>query len=276
MKAHRMDQETVERLLGGPVVDPQDAPRPLASLLTAVRAAPRAGELAGEDAAVRAYRLARSGTPAAAPERGRVPVLARLGVRAALAGVALAVTGGVAFAATGGALPNPLDGPAPATTPAPVPPVPAPVISPTAAPGQPSASATTVDGRPEPSASVAVLCRAFRAGGEDPGRVLDKPVFGDLVRAAGGRGKVAGYCDRLLRDDPGRSDAPGATPTDRPEANPTVRPSGRLTASPSAPAGRPSAPGAVQVTPGTVQVSPGSVQVSPEPGRPTASSGDGR
>ncbi|MFG3419355.1 hypothetical protein [Micromonospora sp. NPDC048063] len=278
MKAHRMDQETVERLLGGPVVDPRDAPQPVASLLTAVRAAPRAAELAGEDAAVRAYRLARAGTPVGSHERSRGRALAGFGVRAALAGVALAVTGGVAFAATGGTLPGPLRGPAP-TTATPAPP---PAVSPTAGPGRPSAPPTTTQGRPDPSASVAALCRAYRTDGDGPGRALDKPAFDDLVRAAGGRGKVAGYCDRLL---PGESAVPGAsgTPVDRPDGTPTPQPSGRPTTSPSVPAGRPSAPGNVQISPGNIQISPGNVQpspgniqVSPDHGRPTSRSDDGR
>ncbi|KAB1143220.1 hypothetical protein F6X68_20830, partial [Micromonospora sp. AMSO12t] len=115
MNAHRMDQETVERLLDGPVLDPQDGPQSLTSLLTAVRATPHADELAGEEAAVRAYRLARAGNPPGRPEPRRRPALAGFGVRAALAGAALALTGGVALAATGGALPDPLRGPAPTT-----------------------------------------------------------------------------------------------------------------------------------------------------------------
>ncbi|MER7333027.1 MULTISPECIES: hypothetical protein [unclassified Micromonospora] len=269
-----MDQETVERLLGGPVVDPQDAPQPVASLLTAVRAAPRAAELAGEDAAVRAYRLARAGTPVGGSERSRGRALAGFGVRAALAGVALAVTGGVAFAAAGGTLPGPLRGPAP-TTAAPAPPAPPPVVSPTPGSGRPSAPPTTAEGRPDPSASLARLCRAYRTDGDGPDRTLDKPAFDDLVRAAGGRGKVAAYCDRLLPGESARPGSPG-TPADRPGGTPTLQQSGRPTTSPSVPAGRPSAPGSLQDPPGDAQVSPGDVQVSPGDGRPTPGSGDGR
>ncbi|MER5334887.1 hypothetical protein [Micromonospora sp. NPDC002717] len=270
-----MDQETVDRLLGGPVVDPRDAPQPVASLLTAVRAAPRAAELAGEDAAVRAYRLARAGTPVGSPERSRRGrALAGFGVRAALAGVALAVTGGVAFAAAGGTLPGPLRGPAP-TTATPAPPAPPPAVSPTAGPGRPSAPPTTGEGRPDPSASVAELCRAYRTDGDGPGRALAKPAFDDLVRAAGGRGKVAGYCDRLL---PGESAGPGSsgTPVDRPGGTPTPQQPGRPTTSPSVPAGRPSVPGNVQVSPGNIRVSPGNDQVSPDHGRPAPGSGGSR
>ncbi|MCM0678702.1 hypothetical protein NCC78_29110, partial [Micromonospora phytophila] len=92
------------------------------------------------------------------------------------------------------------------------------------------------------------LCQAYRAdAGDNPGRTLDNPVFGDLVDAAGGRDKVAGYCDRVLAEEPGRPTSPG-TPTQRPGVEPTVRQSGRP-APPSIPAEPPTAPGPGQTTP---------------------------
>ncbi|MEU8191879.1 hypothetical protein AB0C00_32080, partial [Micromonospora carbonacea] len=72
MNAHRMDQETVERLLAGSAGDPVAGPvggsvggprrdqEPLVRLLAAVRAAPRPDELRGEGAALHAFRLARA------------------------------------------------------------------------------------------------------------------------------------------------------------------------------------------------------------------------
>ncbi|MFJ8580564.1 hypothetical protein [Micromonospora sp. NPDC093277] len=57
MDTHRMDQETVERLLDGSVPHGHDGLRMLVRLLAAVRAAPRPHELAGEAAAVRAFRM---------------------------------------------------------------------------------------------------------------------------------------------------------------------------------------------------------------------------
>ncbi|MBQ1075122.1 hypothetical protein KBX06_18405 [Micromonospora sp. C31] len=247
-----MDQETVERLLGGPVLDPQDGPRPVASLLTAVRAAPHARELAGEEAAVRAYRLARAGSPQGLPEPRR-RALAGFGVRAALAGAALALTGGVALAATGGSLPHPLRAPAP-TSAAPAP-APGRDASPTAIPDPPSAPTRGVDGGPEPDAAVRESCRAYRA--DAAGGSLDAAAFADLVHAAGGRGEVAGYCERVLADAPpspaprgsrsGRpgvdpSGPPGAEPTGRPGVDPTTRPGAEPTARPGAgPTARPGA-----------------------------------
>ncbi|MEH0973711.1 hypothetical protein V6U77_21540 [Micromonospora sp. CPCC 205546] len=237
-----MDQETAERLLGGLVPDPQDGPRPVASLLTAARAAPHPDELTGEEAAVRAYRLARAGNPPVLPSVRR-PALAGFGVRAALAGVALALTGGVALAATGGALPHPLRAPAPTTAPAHSPTADA---SRTAAPDRPPAPTGGVQGRPEPDAAVRKSCQDYRAGGGD---ASDDAAFADLIRAAGGREEVPGYCERVLADEPGTpvphgspSDRPGAAPTERPGAAPTERPGASPTGRPGAGAtGRPGA-----------------------------------
>ncbi|MGS2617210.1 hypothetical protein ACVCAH_22190 [Micromonospora sp. LZ34] len=242
MNAHRMDQETVERLLDGPVVDPQGGPQPLVLLLTAVRAAPRAGELSGEGAAVHAYRRALAGAPVDLPSRPRQRfTLTAFGVRALVAGIALAATGGVAVAAATGTLPNPLRAPAPASTP----PAPLPTASgsPAGGPGASSAPSPGVgDDRPSPSASVVGLCRAYRAEATDnPGRALDNPVFGPLVGAAGGKDRVDGYCDRALADPPGRSRTP-STPADPPGAEPSTRPTERP-APPSPADGRPAVTG---------------------------------
>ncbi|MEU9506100.1 hypothetical protein AB0D32_07435 [Micromonospora sp. NPDC048170] len=258
MKAHRMDQETVERMLGEPVVGPHGGPRPIASLLTALRAAPRSGELAGEEAAVRAYRLARAGSTAVLPGCRR-PALARFGVRAALVGAALTLTGGAALAATGGTLPHPLRRPADATAaPAPAPTVPAPTVgtSPTVTPDPPSTSGGP-DGRATPEAAVRQWCRAYRADvGDRPGRFPHDAAYGGLVHAAGGRKEVPGYCERVLADEPRSprphdepSRRPGTRPTGRPAAEPTVRRSGQPTVSPSATTARPSPPGPSHVAP---------------------------
>ncbi|SBT39098.1 hypothetical protein [Micromonospora narathiwatensis] len=71
MDTHRMDQETVERLLVGSVPDGRDGLGMLVRLLAAVRAAPRPYELLGEAAAVRAFRMTYAG--AAPTHPGRVP-----------------------------------------------------------------------------------------------------------------------------------------------------------------------------------------------------------
>ncbi|MGW5672265.1 hypothetical protein ACWEVO_30740, partial [Micromonospora sp. NPDC003776] len=97
MNAHRMDQETVERLLVGPVADAQGGPEVLVRLLAAVRAAPHPHELTGEGAALQAFRLARAGSATvlvSRPERRLLTSL--LGAKVALAALLAAATGGVA------------------------------------------------------------------------------------------------------------------------------------------------------------------------------------
>ncbi|SCL23615.1 hypothetical protein GA0070624_2769 [Micromonospora rhizosphaerae] len=234
MNAHRMDQETVERLLVGPVAYPQDGPEALVQLLTAVRAAPRPHELTGEGAALQAFRLARAGALSAATSRPERRVLAGL-LRAKVALAALlaaAATGGVALAAATGTLPGPLGGADGATT------------SPSAtANGRPSpttgpdASPTAAgeSGLPPATPALVGLCTAYRAEeGEARGRALETARFAELVSTAGGREKVPGFCDRLLA---GRDDQGGPDATARPG-----RDTGRPGNAPSTPAHRPSDP----------------------------------
>ncbi|WP_346535263.1 hypothetical protein [Micromonospora sp. DPT] len=236
MNAHRMDQETVERLLVGPVVDAHDGPEPLVRLLTAVRAAPHPGELRGESAAVHAFRSARAGAPLPAPSPARSFSLARLaGLKVALAGLAVAATGGVALAAATGTLPGPLHRDAPVTPPSAVPQS----TPPTAGPGGSGApsSVEPEPSRPTPAASILGLCRSYRAAaGDNPGRALDNPAFAELVTRAGGRDEVAGYCERVVRDS-GPSAPPSAV-----HPTPTEQPTGRPSHAPSTAGGKPDAP----------------------------------
>ncbi|MEV4478369.1 hypothetical protein [Micromonospora coxensis] len=235
MNAHRMDQETVERLLVGPVVDPQDGPESLVRLLAAVRAAPHPAELRGEAAAMQAFQRARAGAPL--PVRtpvARPGVLAGLaGLKVALAALAVAATGGVALAAVTGTLPGLPDRDDPGTRPSA-----APVTTPsaTAGAGTPG-SPTGTDGQPSsPSASILGLCRAYQAdAGDNPGRTLDNPVFQDLIETAGGRNKVDRYCERAIKD----AQKPGASATERGDATPTAgssrRPTPHATGAPTTP-----------------------------------------
>ncbi|MBM0260351.1 hypothetical protein [Micromonospora sp. 4G55] len=228
MNAHRMDQETVERLLVGPVVDPHDGPEPLVRLLTAVRAAPYPGELRGETAAMHAFRSARAGVPLPAPSPARSFSLARLaGLKVALAGLAVAATGGVALAAATGTLPGPLHRDAPVTPPSAgsqsTPPTTAGPRSAAPSSGQPEPS------RPTPAASILGLCRSYRAAaGDNPGRALDNPAFADLVTP----GRWPGRGGRLLRARGPRHRDPRHPPPHPPSADhPT--PTERSTSRPS-------------------------------------------
>ncbi|SCG72513.1 hypothetical protein [Micromonospora coxensis] len=234
MNAHRMDQETVERLLVGPAVDPQDGPASLVRLLAAVRAAPHPAELRGEAAAMQAFQRARAGAPlpVRAPST-RTGVLAGLaGLKVALAALAVAATGGVALAAVTGTLPGQPERDDPGTRPSAAP---VPTASATAG-ADPSGSPAATDAPPSsPTASILGLCRAYRAdAGDNPGRTLENPVFTDLITTAGGRNKVAAYCERAIRD----AQSPGAA-TDRGDATPTAgssrRPTQHATGAPTAP-----------------------------------------
>ncbi|WBB69926.1 hypothetical protein [Micromonospora sp. WMMD812] len=233
MNAPGMDQETVERMLSGPVVDAGYGPHPLDLLLAAVRAAPLPGELDGEHAAVQAFRRALA-EPAGAPARPR-PTVTTIGVRAALAALAVAATGGVALAATTGTPQGPAG-----TTPAPAPSTPAVEAAPSG-PGRGSTPVPGTETRPTPGPSLTGLCRAYRAQvGDNPGKARENPAFAALITAAGGRELVPDYCDRLLTDERTRGTSAG-----RP-AHPT-----RPTAPPTAPPGRPADPGGAGQDPPT-------------------------
>ncbi|MFC4145078.1 hypothetical protein ACFO0M_02310 [Micromonospora mangrovi] len=272
MNAHRMDSETVERLLVGPVADPQDGPEALVRILTAVRAAPHPSELTGEGAALRAYRMARAGSlpvPAAPPRR----VLAGLlSAKLALAGLLVAATGGVALAAATGTLPGPLRGGGGDEVTAPPP------SATTDARPSPSGgtdpSAATPGGTPTGSDASPVLrrlCTTYREQtGEERRRALATARFAELVTAAGDRDRVAGYCDRLL-DGRDRQGTPGASQTGRPGAPPASRvPSrpGRTPAIPGTPSNpsTPVIPGAPTVTTHRPVGPAGQVQTPEGPG----------
>jgi hypothetical protein len=212
-----LDDETVERLLRGEL-PPAEAPpgyAEVAELLAAASAPPSPGELAGPPAilaelrAVTRPRRAASGRRRAASRR-------RAGL-AAVVVVGALVTGGMAGAATGH-LPGPVRdaargilgplgaGPsaAPPTRPG-SPPGPGATGGPSA-PGattapQGSRPATTAGG---PASTAAGLdnkgrCQAYLAGkGGEQGDKLDASAFQALARAAGGEGRIAGYCAALL------------------------------------------------------------------------------
>ncbi|TYB38760.1 hypothetical protein FXF50_10170 [Micromonospora sp. AP08] len=271
MNGHRMDQETVERLLVGPAADAQDGPEALVRFLAAVRAAPRPHELSGEGAALQAFRMAQAGDPVPLPvSRPERRLRAGLvGAKLALAALLATATGGVALAAVTGHLPGPLGGGGGAGT----------TASPSAgADGRPTPTGdpshpTTPAGVPtDPSGSpsaLAGLCTAYRAKNDaERGSALETPSFADLVSAAGGRDKVPGYCDRLLpgKDKPAGS---GSHPTPpQPSVGPTRRagtpPTTPVTGRPEAASSSPTAGFAPTTSPGNPPAEkPDSVRPSP-------------
>ncbi|MFE9425502.1 hypothetical protein ACFYNO_21330 [Kitasatospora sp. NPDC006697] len=127
-RSRRIDRDTAEQLLGGDAVGAPGGTGALSRLLDAAAAPAAEHELAGEEAAVAAFReAARLGPsrptlpaqrsrPMAACAPRRVPGR-RLGARAAVAAIAVTALGGVAVAA-GGGMPALLGGDEPAALPA--------------------------------------------------------------------------------------------------------------------------------------------------------------
>ncbi|MCC9305565.1 hypothetical protein LN042_00275 [Kitasatospora sp. RB6PN24] len=125
-RSRRIDRDVAEQLLGGEAVGTVGGPGALSRMLAAAAAPATERELAGEEAAVAAFREAarlaptRSSVP---PRRSRpmaecVPARPRvaarfLGARAAVAALAVTALGGVAVAAGTGHLPAVLGGESP-------------------------------------------------------------------------------------------------------------------------------------------------------------------
>ncbi|WP_416905481.1 hypothetical protein [Micromonospora echinospora] len=247
---HRIDRDTVERLLDGvAAVERRQVPDDLVRLLDAARAAPRSEELRGEHLAVQAFHAARS-TPARRPSRRPVRrgALARLLPAKTIAALAVAATGGMALATGQGAVPNPLRPEPPAAT--------TPVEGPSGGVPERVRTAPT-DGPPTHgppgggprSPELVPACRSWRdARAVDPDRALRDPAFASLLRAAGGRDRVDAWCDTVLGGGrtPGPSTgAPGDAPTTGPGGPPPAPPTGRPalpSVHPARPTGQPTPP----------------------------------
>jgi hypothetical protein len=261
-----LDPFTAEQLLGGAPVDGEVGP--LADLLAAAAAPARADELMGEAAAVAAFRdAAGASRPAAAP-------VAFAGSRRALGlkvAIAVAAVVGTGFAGTAAAgllsgdnSPAPVAAPSSATqsssSSATGPSTTSPPDKADTGTGTPphkqtpSATKPTSDqsgNRPSvtparPTAAIIGLCRSYsNLSKHDTGRsdhsysdwMLNEPSFQPLVRAAGGKDKVAAYCKQVLAQD---GDSQGGQapqvsalpePSDRPSGRPTSDPTSRPAAS---------------------------------------------
>jgi hypothetical protein len=216
-----MDRKTAESLLRG------DHPHghPLADLLSAAKAPATDRELAGEAAAMAAFRAA-AHSPAPALPRRRNPMLKLLTIKvAAVAFATTATVGGVAVAASTGALPNPIFASAPAEPSHSAPAAPSLAHSPKPSPSpSPSLSA-----KPSPSGSVRPhprlddLCEELDGRDRDGRRrALDDSRFGDLVRKAGRKDRVERFCSDLGKPRPSFSSS------GRPQSQPSFssRPGG--------------------------------------------------
>lgn len=229
----RIDPFTAQRLLRGETAGPDR----LAELLATAAAPTARDELAGEEAAMSAFRDAHLG-PAVQPRRQSViktAVAKLLTIKVAAAALTVTAAGGVALAAGTGHLPETLGGSAPASHPTPT--------HDARANHTPKAAAAAHSGdSASPSPSLFGLCHAYRASvGDNPGKALDNPAFTHLITTAGGKDAVAAYCTALLKTHRGKAHAshPAGThathPTSRkrPTSAPSTHPTGAPTAHPA-------------------------------------------
>ncbi|MET8324538.1 hypothetical protein [Micromonospora sp. NPDC005189] len=221
------DATSLQVHASAPVVPPAE---PVSGLLAAAAGPIRPGELAGEEAALAAFRAARANPAPSVPHR---PHRRRLttGAVAWIGALAATATAGAAFAAvTRDQAPEPVP-PAPSST-SPTPDQSAPpsggrTVEPSrsASPGTPSPARPSLT--VTPSAPTATggqlhgLCRAWQA--KKPAqreKALRTPAFGRLVTAAGSAADVEAYCQRLV---------PTTKPSESAKATPSHPRTGRPT-----------------------------------------------
>jgi hypothetical protein len=214
----RIDPITAEHLVRGARADTH-GPDPLAKLLAAAASPARRDELAGEEAAVMAFRAANLAGPPASRRRSRLSTAVATLARAKIAVAVIAVGGGgIALAAGSGHLPgvgdsdhhptaqadtsattgrHPTTSPASATSTNPASSAISPAATPSGSPGSAGPNGS-------PSPNLRGLCTAFTArAGDNPGKALDNPAFTVLITAAGGKDQVATYCSTLLAAEHG-------------------------------------------------------------------------
>ncbi|MEU8241447.1 hypothetical protein AB0C07_24640 [Actinoplanes missouriensis] len=197
-----MDRKTAESLLRGGVPG-----HPVAEVLSAAKAPATERELAGEAAAMAAFRAA----PPAAPRRS--PMLTFLSFKVAAAAFATTATvGGVALAASTGSLPSPIfasssakPSPAPTSTS----PSPSPSSSRAFSPRPKVSPSTKPPSSAKPRTDLAGLCREFDGRDRDGRtRALDDDRFGELIERAGRRERVERFCSDFRRPRAGLSATP--------------------------------------------------------------------
>jgi hypothetical protein len=207
---------------------------PVAALLAAAAGPGLPGELAGEEAALAAFRAARATPAPAVPHRPRGRRLTT-GAVAWIGAVAATATAGAAFAAVArDRAPDPV-APAPVRSSA----SPLPVAPPSHEPGRSTAPGALSPGTPSPltgtpsaapTGQLHGLCRAWRAKKpEQRETALRTPAFQELVTAAGGPAEVEPYCQRLV-------------PEGKPSESAKVKPSESARAKPSPSAKAPPSP----------------------------------
>ncbi|MEU7591252.1 hypothetical protein AB0A95_33770 [Micromonospora sp. NPDC049230] len=213
---------------------------PVAGLLAAAAGPARPGELAGEEAALAAFRAARADPTPSVPQRPRRRRLTT-GAVAWIGAVAVTATAGAAFAAvTRDRAPEPVAPQPSRTSPSPEgsapasgepsrsaphgPPSPGHPSSGAPLPGPPSAglpSPGTPSAPGAPAGDLHGLCRAWQdEKPEEREKALRTPAFERLVAAAGGPAEVEAYCQRLV---------PERKPSEPAKPGPPAPPTGRRT-----------------------------------------------
>ncbi|HET8643064.1 MAG TPA: hypothetical protein VFM37_14105, partial [Pseudonocardiaceae bacterium] len=205
-RPHRINRVDAECLLdGGPGTG---VPALLVAQLRAAAGPAQAHELAGERAALAAFRAAaldpnpRHPNPRRRPSALGITAAKLLTVKAAaMAAVVTAGAGSIALAAGAGVLPIelPIFPAAPAATHPPA--SPAEQSSPEGNGGDPAGI---------PSPSITALCEAYAAEvSNDPGQALEGFAFRALVTVAGGADKVDGFCETQAAGSEGDGDDEG-------------------------------------------------------------------
>lgn len=204
---HRPDRHILERVLEGDPAVPAEV-RPVARVLRAAAAPPYPEELRGEEAAVAAFRVAPGPSR---PTRRAWSALLSVKALAVLVGAA-ATAGGVALAASTGVLPDVLVPETTASSPAPTrnePRKSTPGVREPGVDGVPLPSSTTPEPAPPPS-TVHDQCLAILAKDvTSRGQALKTAPYEELVRLAGGVGKVKAYCEALVSPTAGDPGSPG-------------------------------------------------------------------
>jgi hypothetical protein len=192
--------------------------QPVADVLAALTAGPASDELAGEAAALAAFRN-RAGVPVPAHRsrrrRHKLPASLLSARAAAAAAVAAFGIGGFATAAFAGALPAPAQQFAHHTIGAPAPDRPQPAGT---HPGSVSTPAA-----PDATGPAAFgLCTAWAHAKAHGTSKQQAAAFANLAAAAGGAANVAAYCAAVPH--PGASSAPTSHPTGPPTTHPAGPP----------------------------------------------------
>lgn len=207
-----LDRETAEHLLDGAGATDHVDVGALSHLLASAAGPAKPHELAGENAAVMAFRAARI-----EPQRG-FSWRRLLTFKAIAAVVAAIAAGGLAFASTTGIIPGPFKVdpplPSPSTT--------ATRSAPETASASPGAETSASAHLSPPSEALQGLCQAYLAKPPgERGKALQSPAFSELVAAAGGADKVDAYCAVPAEGKPEKSPPPKPSNPANPPAPPS-------------------------------------------------------